>query len=94
MAKADQPSRDLPWVLQQRGLKLLEMVLDDDGHTRLLFKSPYGPIREVWVTMLSDKPVNWVYGYTIRDRNSRTKTTYSGQYGDPTKDTAIDIEGV
>lgn len=93
MAKADEPSSDLPWVLRQKGLKLLDMQLDDEGHTRLLFKSPYGPIREVIITMLSDKPVTWVYGYTIRDRNSKTRVTYSGKHGDPAQDEAIDIEG-
>ena len=93
MARAEQPSPDLPWVLRQKGLKLLDMQLDDDGHTRLLFKSPLGPLREVWITMLSDKPVTWVYGYTIRDKGSKTMTTYSGPHGDPVKDDVITIEG-
>lgn len=92
MARADQPSPDLPWVLRQKGLKLLEMRTNDQGQTELLFKSPLGPVREVWVTMISSEVVTWNYGYIIRDKGSRTRVTYSGKYGDPTKDDAIEIE--
>jgi hypothetical protein len=91
---ADEPSSDLPWVLRQKGLKLIDMRIDEEGHTHLFFRSPYGPIRQVDVTMLTDQPVTWVYGYVIRDRHSKTKVTYSGPYGDPVQDEAIDVQGV
>ncbi len=93
MARADQPSETLPWVLRQKGLKLLDMTLDDEGHTVLVFKSPMGAIREVTVSLVSDKVVQWVYGYTIHDKGSKTKTTYAGVYGDPTKDDLVSISG-
>jgi len=93
MARTPQPSPNLPWVLKQKGLKLLDMTLDDDGHTVLTFRSPLGPVREVLITMVSSQAVTWAYGYTIRDRYSKTATTYAGSYGDPEKDQVVDIEG-
>ena len=90
---ADTPSTNLPWVLRQRGLKLLDMFTDEEGRTCLYFKSPYGPVRQVTVTMMTNEAVTWAYGYTIRDKGSKTKVTYSGLYGDPTKDEAIDVQG-
>lgn len=94
MAKTPQPSPDLPWVLRQKGLKLLDMAVDENGHTVLTFRSPLGPVREVHITMLSSAPVQWTYGYVIRDTASKTKTTYSGADGDPSKDEVINIEGI
>jgi len=88
------PSPDLPWVLRQKGLKLLDMTLDDEGYTTLTFRSPLGPVREVIITMISDKAVTWSYGYTIKDRYSKTATTYSGTHGDPEQDTVVDIKGI
>jgi hypothetical protein len=92
MARLPEPSRDLPWVLRQKGLRLIEMATDEEGHTRLVFQSPYGNLRQVEVVMLTEHPVTWVYGYTIRDKGSKTKTTYSGKFGDPSLDVALDIE--
>jgi len=90
----DTPSINLPWVLRQKGLKLLDMFLDEEGRTCLFFKSPFGPVRQVTVTMMTNEAVTWSYGYTIRDKGSKTKVTYSGVNGDPTKDEAIDVQGV
>ena len=89
----DQPNPELPWVLKQKGLKLLDMYVDEEGRTCLLFKSPYGPVRQVTLTMISSETITWNYGYTIRDKGSKTKVTYSGRYGDPARDEAFDIEG-
>jgi hypothetical protein len=93
MARTPQPSPDLPWVLRQKGLKLLDMTTDESGHTVLTFRSPLGPVREVTISMLSSAPVTWTYGYTIRDTYSKTSTTYAGHEGDPAKDTVVEIEG-
>ena len=91
---ADTPSTNMPWVLRQKGLKLLDMYLDEQGRTCLFFKSHYGPVRQVTLTMISNETVTWAYGYTIKDKGSKTKVTYSGAYGDPIKDEAIDVQGV
>jgi len=93
MASTPQPSPNLPWVLKQKGLRLLDMVLNDEGHTILTFRAPLGPVREVVITMVSNLPVEWTYGYTIKDRHSKTAATYTGRYGDPDKDDLVDIEG-
>ena len=93
MAKAPQPNPNMPWVLRQKGLRLIDMIIDEDGHTALVFRSPLGPVRELTLTMVSDKPVSWSYGYTIRDTYSKTSTTYSGLAGDPAQDAVHDIEG-
>jgi len=90
---ADTPSTNMPWVLRQKGLKLLDMYLDEQGRTCLFFNSHYGPVRQVTLTMISNETVTWAYGYQIRDKGSKTKVTYSGAYGDPTKDEAIDVQG-
>lgn len=93
MAKAIQPNPDLPWVLKQKGLRLIDMFTDEEGRTCLMFRSPLGPIRELTLTMMSTTAVKWSYGYTIRDTHSKTSTTYSGLFGDPKQDRVLDIEG-
>lgn len=90
MSNQDQPSP--PWVLRQGPLRFRRFDVDDKGRAVLVFRSTSraSPLRELYITIRSTQPVEWVYGYTIVDPNTHVSVTYRGRFGDPEHDTRVD----
>ena len=80
----------LPWVLRQGSLRVLWFGIDDDGRTTLSLRSTTrgSPLVTVTVHMRSLAPVDWVFGYVIRDGDGN-RTRYRGRFGDPQFDKKV-----
>lgn len=83
----------LPPVLAIRGMRLMAMGRSDEGRVWLKFGMTKGRIREVTVFLVSDQPSTFMYEYAVHDASTHTVVSYSGRYGDPTKDTQVGIQG-
>lgn len=92
MPSAAEPLRHVPPILKSKGLKVLDVGVDD-GHPFILLGADTGKVRRVTIYLLADTPGRFVYGYTIFDEKARAEVTYHGEHGDPDKDELGDIEG-
>jgi len=83
---------DLPPILQDRRLHLIEIGEDEHG-AYLKFAANRNRVREVTLYMLAHGPVKWEYVYSLWDASTRTVTTYQGPHGDPERDRRVDMRG-
>lgn len=86
--------RHVPPILRTKGLKFLDAGITEAGNPYFLLGADSGKYRQVSIYLLVDSPGEIVYGYTVFDASTRTEITYHGQFGDPTKDTLGEIEGL
>jgi len=67
-------------------MTVTDIGVTDQGKPYIVLRSPRGTIRELIITVQATKPAEWLYGYVIRDHDSKTMVTYNGPHGDPELD--------
>ena len=74
-----------PILADAKGM-YVDRIGSHDGRPFVVLRSHRGVLRELIITMMATKPSSWMYGYVIKDNNSKTMLTYHGTHGDPELD--------
>jgi hypothetical protein len=82
----------LPPIMQAEGLTL-HSIEAKDRHTVMIFQTPDRSITTGFIRVNVTFTGTPVYHYSKYDPMTGTNTHYDGKYGDPEKDTAVDITG-
>jgi len=85
-------TRKIPPILKTPGLEIIEIGTDKEGFY-IKFGANRNNVREITIYMTTPGPAKWTYHYAVYDPTTETVVTYRGRYGDPEKDTRLDIRG-
>ena len=86
---------DLPPIL--RGdLRLDSIGQSEHGYpfVRFISEDDDDTVRSVVVYLTTSKPTKLLYGYSVWDPETRSLTSYHGEYGDPLRDSVGDIDAI
>jgi len=84
----------IPPILEHaKGMHVTRIGTTDDGHPFVVLRSPRGEVRELIITVTTSHPASWMYGYVIKDHETKTMHSYHGPFGDPERDLPGQLAG-